>query len=184
MEEKYTDATIKCVTKEEGARYIQGIVDDTDNNYFDLVIINNRVWDLPAGLINELSKKTNVFTISNDAHANLDIIKSTKSLKDVHVYPSMTTLGKNKIGIEMPRQSDTSLSKIEFVEDVELLYTAKYVAQDSSYVYDNEDAVGALKVQGTDGTVKNWVHAQLSLLGYEDLATKLVSYALGELGGT
>lgn len=184
LAERYTDATIKCVTKEEGERYIQGIVDDSDNNYFDLVIINNRVWDLPAGLINELSKKTNVFTISNDAQSNLDIIKTAKALNQVNIYPEMTTKGKEKIGIEIKNSLTDSFARtIEFVEDVELFYTATYVAKDSTYRYEDADAIGAMKVQGNDGQTNIWVHSQLALKDNLELATKLVSYALGEIEG-
>lgn len=178
----HPNAIIDCVTKEEGERYISDIVYN-NIDYYDLVIINNRVWNLPAGLINDLSKKTNVLTISNDADRSLNIIATEQTISSAYMYYEMTTAGKNKIGVEVPRQTDSSLRKVKLVDGVEMLYTARYVSQNGSYETVTSDAIGAMKVQGTDGKEKTWVHSQISLdQNHGEIISKLVAYALGEIG--
>ena len=139
---------------------------------YDLVIIDSAFWVGPISqdLINKMLKKTNVFTISNDA-GSLDIFRSDKDVTGLQGQMSITTMGTEKLGGNYTTSltfSDSYQRAVDFNDDVQVLYETLYNTGE------RHDAVG---LRNTGGY--NWMHSQVGNLdGDMTVLKKLVEYAI------
>ena len=153
------------------SKYLENYIRNNMEKY-DLVIIDSAVWVGPISqdLINKMLKKTNVFTISNDA-GSLDIFRSDKDVTGLQGQMSITTMGTEKLGGNYTTSltfSDSYQRAVDFNDDVQVLYETLYNTGE------RHDAVG---LRNTGGY--NWMHSQVGNLdGDMTVLKKLVEYAI------
>lgn len=153
------------------SKYLENYIRNNMEKY-DLVIIDSAFWVGPISqdLINKMLKKTNVFTISNDA-GSLDIFRSDKDVTGLQGQMSITTMGTEKLGGNYTTSltfSDSYQRAVDFNDDVQVLYETLYNTGE------RHDAVG---LRNTGGY--NWMHSQVGNLdGDMTVLKKLVEYAI------
>ena len=152
-------------------------IEDEKENY-DLIILDNFVWDYLPDNMEKVSQYTNLITISNDANnsSKIPMIASAETGIDTH-NPTVesinaTILGQQKIGLEINKSAcyDSELAMIKFRTDmnIEVLYNIIY--KNNTY-----DGIGSWK----NSAGKRWIHSQIAL-NYDDtnIIKELVRYAL------
>lgn len=153
------------------SKYLENYIRNNMEKY-DLVIIDSAFWVGPISqdLINKMLKKTEVFTISNDA-GSLDIFRSDKDVTGLQGQMSITTMGTEKLGGNYTTSltfSDSYQRAVDFNDDVQVLYETLYNTGE------RHDAVG---LRNTGGY--NWMHSQVGNLdGDMTVLKKLVEYAI------
>lgn len=153
------------------SKYLENYIRNNMEKY-DLVIIDSAVWVGPISqdLINKMLKKTNVFTISNDA-GSLDIFRSDKDVTGLQGQMSITTMGTEKLGGNYTTSltfSDSYQRAVDFNDDVQVLYETLYNTGE------RHDAVG---LRNTGGY--NWMHSQVGNLDTDmTVLKKLAEYTI------
>ena len=161
---------INFVTGDEGLNLLESIKGGGAN--YDLVILHESVWDVPE-IANDLALKYDLITIGNDSSEKINIIKSSEPLHyTAEAYPdgglaqnvTQTDLGKQLINFNLDFGAsyyDADLLRIDFADNVQVLYTATPYNLETSEVYQSGDGVGLLN---NTTTGKMWIHSQINLL--------------------
>ena len=161
---------INFVTGDEGLNLLESIKGGGAN--YDLVILHESVWDVPE-IANDLALKYDLITIGNDSSEKINIIKSSEPLHYTsEAYPdgglaqnvTQTDLGKQLINYNLnfgASYYDADLLRIDFADNVQVLYTATPYNLETSEVYQSGDGVGLLN---NTTTGKMWIHSQINLL--------------------
>ena len=150
-----------------------------NSEYYDLILIDSFVWNLPLSRsdIDQIASTHNLITISNDV-IDLSIIKSGQTInQQTTVEPYMTALGSSKMGMNnISRQSDSTLAKIEFIDEAQKLCKANYIYNG---IIEEKDAIALWNHNG-----HNWIHSVISLSAtteHLNVINKLVELALNGL---
>ena len=147
--------------------------------------MHEAAWSVPD-VANDLAKKYDLITIGDNATEELDIIKSSEWITEDNYDPrpniklkaSQTTLGKQLINYDVEDTTDIGIRKINFANNVKVLYNISYSCPSLSKNYGTGQGIGLLN---NTSTGKMWIHSSFLINDTEThvkLLRRLTEYIL------
>ena len=161
----YSDST-------NNAGQITTLLNNEKENY-DLIIVNNLVWDYLPSNISEIAQYTNLITISNDAcdTNKLPMIQEGITTQERTVTTSLTTEGSKLLGSVSLGTYTDNCALIRFKTDENIKILSKSNSGGAQY-----DGIGCWERTTLTGR-KRWIHSSVSLEN-TNIINSLVNLAL------
>ena len=174
LQQKYTTVNVEVITDDPHGTTVADVIDEKLENVtdYDLVICDSENWNLGWNTAKQDELKYNLITISNDADTTDNNMISESINASNATAETITTQHDvlQNMAISTENETDSSIFKVKFKNDVKVLATVKYVGDNNTY-----DAIG----YKTIGKYTQ-IHSQIALWNnYVQVVERLADFALG-----